>query len=168
MNGGMFLKDLTPQGLYIEEGVEIRPLDTTREAYGNFYLQPNGVFYLTAEYAAGIQTSQTFLATNPENISFATQSGPMLVINKHLHQAFNEGSSNVHIRNGVGILPTGKLIFAISTEKINLYDFASFFKSAGCTDALYLDGFVSKMYCPPAGVEQEDGSFGVIIAETGG
>lgn len=166
MNGGMFLKDLSPQGLYVENGIQLNPLDTIQEAYGNFYLQPNGIFYLTTDHIAGIQTTAAFKIAHPASIAFATQSGPMLVINGELHPAFNEGSPNVHIRNGVGLLPDGDLLFAISTEKINFYDFATFFKAAGCDNALYLDGFVSKMYCPGCGVEELDGYFGIIIAET--
>lgn len=38
MNGGMYKKDGTPQGLYIENGVTVALLDTLREGYGNFYL----------------------------------------------------------------------------------------------------------------------------------
>ena len=46
MNGGMYLPNLSPQGLYIENGKVIKQLDKTQEAYGNFYLQPNGVFLI--------------------------------------------------------------------------------------------------------------------------
>ncbi|MEL6257316.1 MAG: hypothetical protein AAFR87_35305, partial [Bacteroidota bacterium] len=46
MNGGMYLKDQSPQGLYIENGFILKELDKKHEAYGNFYLQPNGVFFL--------------------------------------------------------------------------------------------------------------------------
>ncbi|MBL4624331.1 MAG: phosphodiester glycosidase family protein [Flavobacteriales bacterium] len=76
------------------------------------------------------------------------------------------GSKNQHIRNGVGILPDGKLLFAISKETINFYDFATFFKQKGCKSALYLDGFVSRCYLPSKNWKQLDGNFGVIIAVT--
>ena len=39
MNGGMYLKDASPQGLYIENGNIIKNLDTIKKAYGNFYLK---------------------------------------------------------------------------------------------------------------------------------
>ena len=51
-NGGMYLKDGSPQGLYIENGITKTKIDTTRTAYGNFYLQPNGIFYLTKDNIA--------------------------------------------------------------------------------------------------------------------
>jgi uncharacterized protein YigE (DUF2233 family) len=49
MNGGMYLKNGSAQGLYIENGITKKRLNTTKKAYGNFYLQPNGIFYLTKD-----------------------------------------------------------------------------------------------------------------------
>ena len=162
MNGGMYMKDLSPQGLYIENSIIKSPLDTIQDAYGNFYLQPNGIFYIINN-TPHIVTTKNF--TFEKNITYATQSGPMLLIEGNVHEKFNQGSPNVHIRNGVGILPNGSLLFAMSKEKINFYDFASFFKEKGCKNALYLDGFVSKTYLPSKNWEQLEGNFGVIIAE---
>lgn len=164
MNGGMFNPDKTPVGLYIENGKMLTPLDAAQQGYGNFYLQPNGILYLTNDNQAVICKTTDFKLT--ENIRFATQSGPMLVMDGQLHPAFQKGSTNLHIRNGVGILPDGKLLFAMSKGKINLYDFATFFQKSGCQNALYLDGFVSRTYLPAQGWEKMDGDFGVIIAET--
>ncbi len=161
MNGGMFNKDFSPQGLYIEKGEPKAPLDTLQKGYGNFYLQPNGIFSITKDKKPSIQTTKTFSVS--EDIYYATQSGPMLLINGEIHPKFTKGSKNLHIRNGVGILPDGKLLFAISKEKINFYDFATFFKKNACQNALYLDGFVSKMYLPTKGWELKEGRFGVII-----
>ena len=96
-------------------------------------------------------------------MKWATQSGPMLVIDGAIHSAFKKGSINVNIRNGVGILPDNKIVFAISKEEINFYDFAEYFKNLGCKNALYLDGFVSRMYLPEKNLSATDGAFGVII-----
>ncbi len=165
MNGGMYLKDGTPQGLYIEDGKTITPLDTVQEAYGNFYLQPNGVFYLEKD-RVGVLTTKQYIAKKL-NPTFATQSGPMLVIDDKLHPVFVEGSKNLHIRNGVGINAAGKVVFAISDKVVNLYDFAMLFKERlGCKNALYLDGFVSRAYIPSLKREELDGNFGVIISAT--
>lgn len=164
MNGGMYLKDGSPQGLFIENGITTKQIDTTKEAYGNFYLQPNGIFYLTKDHKGFISKTTDFKSNS--NITFATQSGPMLVIDGEIHPVFVKGSKNLHIRNGVGILPNGTLLFAMSKDLITLYDFAEFFKSLGCQNALYLDGFVSRTYLPKKKWEQLDGNFGVIIGET--
>lgn len=160
MNGGMFQEDFSPLGLYIENGKEIQELNT-RDAGGNFYLKPNGVFYITKNKKANICITTDFKAD--ANIKYATQSGPMLVIDSKIHDAFKEGSDNVNIRNGVGILPNGNVLFAMSKEKVNFYDFAKYFKDKGCKNALYLDGFVSRAYAPSQKWEQLDGEFGVMI-----
>jgi len=163
MNGGMYLKDGTPQGLYIENGKTIQQIDTTQEAYGNFYLQPNGIFYIENKKGF-VNTTSHYLKGN-FNPDFATQSGPMLVIENKIHPAFVEGSKNIHIRNGVGIDAAGKIVLAISNNKLNLFDFAMFFKEKmNCKNALYLDGFVSKAYIPDLNRMEIGGNFGVIIS----
>ncbi|MEM6687530.1 MAG: phosphodiester glycosidase family protein [Bacteroidota bacterium] len=162
MNGGMYLKDQSPQGLYVEDGKILTPIDRKKEGYGNFYLQPNGVFYINKAHKAIICISDSLQAAR--SIKYVTQSGPMLVIDGKLHEKFTKGSKNVHIRNGVGVLPNGNLLFAMSKEKINFYDFATFFKENGCQNALYLDGFVSRTYLPEKNYKQIDGNFGVMIA----
>ena len=161
-NGGMYMENRAPLGLYIENGEEKTKLNTRKNPNGNFYLQPNGVFYIKNDSTAGVCVTDKFSSTK---VSYATQSGPMLLIDGEYHPAFNKGSSNLNIRNGVGILPNGKVLFAMSKERINFYDFASYFKSKGCKNALYLDGYVSKTYLPAEDWEYGDGNFGVIIAE---
>ena len=164
MNGGMYQKDGSPQGLYIEKGKVISPLEKRKTGYGNFYLQPNGVFYLTEDRRAKISTSTNFV--NQDDIKYATQSGPMLIIDGQIHPKLTKGSKNFHIRNAVGILPNGHILFVMSKDKINFYDLATFFKEQGCQNALYLDGFVSRTYLPSEEWIQLDGNFGVIMAES--
>ena len=164
VNGGMYNRDRTPQGLYIEKGKQVTPLDTQASGYGNFYLQPNGIFYLTNSKQAFVVATNNFM--EKEKVHYATQSGPMLLIDGEIHPKFREGSSNLHIRNGVGILPDGRILFVMSKEKINFFDLATYFKNQGCKNALYLDGFVSRTYLPSKNWEQTDGNFGVIIGET--
>jgi uncharacterized protein YigE (DUF2233 family) len=163
MNAGMYKKDYSPQGLYIENGKKLHPIETL-SGNGNFYLQPNGVFYLSENKIPNIIETSSFKSS--KNIHFATQSGPMLVINGEIHPAFNNGSKNLHIRNGVGILPDNTILFAMSKKEINFYDFAEYFKSLGCKNALYLDGFVSRTYLPEKDWTHQDGTFGVLIGVT--
>ena len=163
MNGGMYMENTTPLGLFIQNGKTLRPLNT-RKASGNFYMQPNGVFYLTNTGKAQI-TETTNFQLHPD-IKYATQSGPMLVVNGKLNPLFKVDSKNQNIRNGVGILPNGKVIFAMSKEGINFYEFARFFQKKGCKQALYLDGYVSRTYLPEQNWNQLDGDFGVIIGIT--
>jgi uncharacterized protein YigE (DUF2233 family) len=163
MNGGMYKADNSPLGLFVDSGKTIVPLNKA-SASGNFYLKPNGVFYITKENTAAVSTTEKFKPGS--DIKYATQSGPMLVIDGKIHPEFKQGSSNVNIRNGVGVLANGQVIFAMSKQFINLYDFANFFLRSGCKNALYLDGFVSRTYLPAQNWKQTSGNFGVIIAET--
>lgn len=164
MNGGMYQKDQSPQGLYIENGRQLAVIKKDTSGYGNFYMQPNGIFYITKNHKAVVCRTQDF--HNNRNIQYATQSGPMLISNGKMNSHFNEGSNSLFVRNGVGILPDGCILFAISDHEINFYDFASFFLDMGCENALYLDGFVSRMYLPEKKFVQHDGRFGVMIAVT--
>lgn len=163
MNGGMYKRDYSPQGLFIQEGNIKSPIDTTT-ASGNFYLKPNGIFYITNEKEAFVCKTEDYISN--KNIQYATQSGPMLVVDGEIHKAFSKKSTNLNIRNGVGVLLNNDILFVMSKKEINFYEFAEYFKKLGCKNALYLDGFVSRVYCPKENWEQKDGNFGVIIGVT--
>jgi uncharacterized protein YigE (DUF2233 family) len=163
MNGGMFMEDYAPLGLFVQKQKTIKKLNTASGST-NFYMKPNGVFYITLDHKAHICTTPAYV--NDGRVNFATQSGPMLLIDGKINTEFTKGSKNINIRNGVGILPNNKVIFAISTDFVNFYDFAEYFKNMGCTNALYLDGAVSQMYLPEKNWEQMTGDFGVMIGIT--
>ncbi len=107
-------------------------------------VEPNGVFYIATGNQAAVCTHRTLLS---EDVKFATQSGPMLLINGAVHPAFKKGSANLNIRNGVGILPDGRVLFAMSKETVNFYDFAQLFLGMGCRNAL--PGRLCIAYLPP-------------------
>ena len=162
MNAGMYSLDRNPQGLFIKNGKTIKPLDTLQDGYGNFYLQPNGVFFIKND-SAGVLPSNLF---SKKNIAptWATQSGPMLLINEKVHPIFTEGSTNLNTRNGVGVISKHEIVFVISQKEVNLFDFAMLFKEKlNCKNALYLDGFVSRAYIPKLDRKNLDGNFGVMI-----
>jgi uncharacterized protein YigE (DUF2233 family) len=163
MNGGMFAKNNFPKGLYIEDFKILNKIDTL-SGEGNFYLNPNGIFYLTKNNDAELIETKKF--KHDSNIKYATQSGPMLLINDEINPIFEKDSKNLNIRNGVGILKNGNVVFVMSKNEVNFYNFASIFKELGCTKALYLDGFVSRAYYPEGNWIQKDGDFGVMIGIT--
>lgn len=163
MNGGMYMENLSPLGLFIQNSKTMTKLNL-KHGSGNFYLKPNGVFYLTNDNTPVVCQTASF--TNNGNIKYATQSGPMLVFDGKINPQFVKGSKNTNIRNGVGILPNNKVVFAISKQPVNFYDFALYFQNLGCKNALYLDGFVSRMYLPAKQWIQTDGDFGVMIGVT--
>lgn len=160
MNGGMYKEDNTPLGLFIAGGKVLTPINK-KSGSGNFYMQPNGILYIAKNKQANICTTDQFQASN--NIEYATQSGPMLLIDGKINTAFKKSSVNINIRNGVGLLPNNNLVFAMSKQEINFYNFAEYFEQIGCTNALYLDGFVSRTYLPQKNWVQLDGNFGVLI-----
>jgi uncharacterized protein YigE (DUF2233 family) len=163
MNGGMYTQDLSPLGLFIQNQKTIK-LINTKSGKANFYLKPNGIFYITTDNTPIVCKTTDFI--NNGKIKYATQSGPMLIIDGKIHPSFKEGSISLNIRNGVGILPDNKVVFAMSKKEINLYDFAKYFQNLGCKNALYLDGFVSRTYLPEKNWKQLDGNFGVMIGVT--
>ena len=149
MNAGMYEPDLSPVGLYIEQGQELVPLNT-RSGRGNFYLKPNGVFYWGGG-AFGISETTVFAQKRPD-VRFATQSGPMLVIDGNLHPAFLPHSTSRYIRNGVGVGDGRRAYFVLSASKVTFHEFARFFRDRlKCRNALYLDGSVSSLYAPSVG-----------------
>ncbi len=134
---------------------------------GNFYLKPNGVFFVDREGNAGILESSAYLKANIK-AQLAVQSGPLLVMNGIIHPKFNADSSNLKHRNGVGVNKDGKVIFAITDyarkEKINFYTFSEFFLSLACEDALFLDGDISAMIVNPDKPIHDKNEFGAIFA----
>jgi uncharacterized protein YigE (DUF2233 family) len=81
---------------------------------------------------------------------FATQSGPMLVIDGAIHPAFIVNSTDRKPRNGVGVSSPTQVHFVITQGWVNFYDFARFFRDGlGCNNALFLDGGqASGLYAP--------------------
>jgi uncharacterized protein YigE (DUF2233 family) len=162
MNGGMYHADRAPVGLYIEEGEQLAPI-VTSEGPGNFGLLPNGLFCLAGGRAHVIE-SRAF-AASPFDCRFATQSGPMLVIDGQLHPRFLPRSNSRHIRNGVGVRPGGReAVLAISDKPVTFHHFARFFRDrAGTPDALYLDGSISQLYAPGLGRRDAGRPMGPIL-----
>ncbi|NKB54337.1 MAG: hypothetical protein GKR97_19360 [Rhizobiaceae bacterium] len=142
MNGGMYHDDLGAVGLYVENGAQQKSI-STKGGWGNFHLLPNGVFWIKGN-AVGVTETKQYISRKikPE---FATQSGPMLVIDGKLHHRFLKDSDSLKIRNGVGISKDAKTIhFAISKSSVSFWNFGKLFQERLKTpNALFLDGTVS-------------------------
>lgn len=144
MNAGMYTADFAPLGLYVEDGRELvhantRDADHSTGSVPNFYKKPNGVFFLTAD-SAGVLATEDFLA-DKRKVVFATQSGPLLVLDGQLHPALIEGSTDRTRRSGVGVCEGGIVRFAASEGPVNFHEFARFFRDGlACPNALFLDG----------------------------
>lgn len=147
MNAGMYHQDRSPVGLYVEGGQTLAPLNTAARD-GNFGLVPNGVFFV-ADGMAGVLETNAFAAADLSP-TYATQSGPMLVIDGALHPAFNPDGTSAKKRNGIGLSADGETIYAlISDGPVTFHAFASVFADHLETpNALFLDGTVSRVYYP--------------------
>ncbi len=162
MNGGMYHPDYGPVGLLVENGRQTGALNRG-DAFGNFFLKPNGVFWV-GDGKAGVTETEAYARAGLLPVA-ATQSGPMLVIDGKIHPRFLPDATSLQIRNGVGILPDGRVAFAISEGPVRFHDFATLFRDRlRCNNALFLDGSISSLYSPE--IRRHDGNavMGTIIA----
>ena len=166
-NAGIYDKDHRPLGLYIEDGETLRKLNTRQNAYGHFYLQPNGVFIVEDRQAHIVDTLSVDADRNRwlGMARFATQSGPIMLQNGAINSAFDPASINMVVRNAVCIDSNHLVVLAMARNPITFYDFAQFLRDKlQCVDALYLDGSISRIY---PSLEADLGpAFGAIIAVT--
>jgi len=160
MNAGMFQADGRPLGLLVQRGRVIHPLNR-RSGWGNFYLKPNGIFFLGTNNAGVAPTDKFKLS---DDVQWATQSGPLLVINGQINSKLAPNGDSRNIRNGVGIMRDGKLLFAISEDRVSFGRFARFFRDGLDTpNALYFDGSVSSLWDPEHGREDDRQELGPLV-----
>jgi len=164
MNAGMYHRDLSPVGLFVSSGRQFAPLNT-RDGVGNFYLKPNGVFFVSEKGARVVETSE--YPGVKERILLATQSGPLLVRGGKIHAAFNVGSESRVIRNGVGVPSPDVAVFAISETPVNFHEFATLFREVlHCPDALFFDGVISSLHSADRKRSDKKAELGPIIGVT--
>jgi uncharacterized protein YigE (DUF2233 family) len=165
MNAGMFSAGGLPVGLLVIDGKEEKPV-TKGEGSGNFFLKPNGIFY---EDATGWHVSETdaYLAAQHDGLRFATQSGPMLLIDGALNPHFTPDGPSRKLRNGVCVDAKGVAWFVISEAPVSFGRFARLFRDRlECNDALYLDGSVSSLWDPAADRQDDRAPLGpIVVAE---
>jgi uncharacterized protein YigE (DUF2233 family) len=155
-NGGKFNSRHEPIGLYIENGKQLQSFKVEQNSKRLPAMQGDGVFY--------IKSGKAFIEILKPNLqiadmTFALQSSPILVINGKLNPKLSI-KDRVLMRNGVGITKEGKVYFACmeSSER----SFANHFIESGCTQALQLDGEVSRVWHKNI-KEKVYGRFGVMI-----
>ena len=163
MNAGMYHEDRSPVGYFMQSGVERAPL-LTGPSDGNFGMLPNGVLCIRPGQARVFET--LVFEQLSSRCDFATQSGPMLVIDGALHPRFLPDSTSRFVRNGVGTTDNGdRAVFAISNQPVTFYEFARFFRDGlGLPLALYFDGNVSQLHAPALGRSDRGRAMGPIVA----
>ena len=162
MNAGMYHDNRRPVGHYVENGQELMRV-VPNAGPGNFGLLPNGVFCIRAN-RADVYETRAFQAAAPD-CDYATQSGPMLVIDGALHPRFLIDSTSRFVRNGVGTSADGqRAVFVISSNTVTFHEFGSFFKDAlKLPNALYFDGNISRLYAPSIGRNDPGFAMGPIV-----
>ena len=164
MNIGMFGADLKPVGLYVEGGKQLHKINRA-SGPGNFHMKPNGIFYI-AGGKAGVMETDAYSRSGIKP-DFATQSGPMMVINGAMHPKISPDGTSAKLRNGVCVNDAGKIEFVISDGFVTFFDFASFFTDElGCKNVLFLDGSVSSLYAPELGRADFLASLGPMVGVT--
>jgi uncharacterized protein YigE (DUF2233 family) len=152
-NAGIYDQSYSPLGLYVENGKTLVPLNLFhgKASAGNFSIQPNGVFAIYPDGHAAVRTSLDFKADG-KPADWATQSGPMLVIDGQINNQFIDDSSSLKWRSGVCAHSPYQVIFVVSASPVNFHTFAQLFRDKlGCRDALYLDGSISQFYIDGTG-----------------
>ena len=165
MNGGIFEPGRIPTGLHVEDGKTLRPINL-KDGDGNFYLKPNGVFSIDANHQPAIIESAEYAASRKQS-QLAIQSGPILLHNNKIHPKFSKTSRHRRDRNGIGVTADGRILLACTTANqkkyVTLYEFASFFRAQGCTDALFLDGDLSELIVNPDGPVHVKNEYAAVI-----
>jgi uncharacterized protein YigE (DUF2233 family) len=162
MNAGMYGEDGNPIGLYVEAGRERHAINRQRGP-GNFHMLPNGVFTVAADGRVAVLPSGNYRTAGRPH--WATQSGPMLVIDGRLHPAIQDNGPSLHIRNGVGVDGPDTAWFVISDNAVSFGRMARFFRDVlGCPNALYFDGSVSSLWDRPRGRRDTRTDLGPLVA----
>ena len=166
MNAGMYNENYAPIGYTVIEGKELRALNI-KEGGGNFHLLPNGVMWWDKSGKVQITESNALdkqLKSGKAQPWYATQSGPMLVINNEIHPQFNPDSTSIKLRNGAGVCSDGSLQFVNSEEPVSFYQFATLFKDdLNCPNALFLDGGIASALYAPTIDKHDKKEMGVMI-----
>lgn len=162
MNAGMYDDGGAPIGLFIAEGAEEEDLSRT-DGPGNFHLKPNGVFWQSETGDVHVDATDAY-AAEPRAARWATQSGPMLVIDGQLHPQFQQDGPSRYVRNGVGVRDDRTAYFVISSGVVSFGRFARFFRDElQCNDALFLDGSVSSLWSPELERRDETSDLGPML-----
>lgn len=165
MNAGIYEPDLRPTGLAIEAGRVLAPLNT-RQADGNFYASPNGVFYVNAAGAAIARTA-SFAAAPPPGVRLATQSGPILLEDGAMPAASvraEPGPAARRFKRNAVCADRGVARLVMIDDAVTLHELALRLRDqVGCRNALYLDGAISQVLDTRSGRSDEGVPLGPII-----
>lgn len=138
-NAGFVETGCMPTGYLLSQGELVNPLNL-KIGIGNFYLKPNGVFYVSTNNI-NIVDSEDFANLNEQMLN-GVQSGPLLLKNNFLNPQIQANSPNLKNRLAVGIRKSSypsRVLFVKSEQAVTFYELAQFFKNVlDCSYALHL------------------------------
>lgn len=161
VNGGMFDDEGNPIGLMVNEKSLVHSLNVN-VGPGNFHMMPNGVFYGDND-GWHVTATEKFQQNGDDMPIFATQSGPMLLIDGNMHPKFSKNGKSLKIRNGVGVDSAGNAHFVISDVPVSFGRMARVYAELGVENALFLDGTVSALWQPEIGYVRGNYPLGPMI-----
>lgn len=141
MNAGIYETLSEPTGWFVEGGTERHPLNVAR-GHGNFFLQPNGAFWID-EAGPAIAPSRGVAPIGA--VVAATQSGPLLRWRGEDQPGVDPTWQGRTSRNAVGVLDPTHVVFVYTDGQVTLRALQAFMGQLGVDDALYLDGTVSDL-----------------------
>jgi len=160
-NAGIFGPEHRPMGLHVQDGTAFSPLSTA-DGEGNFFLKPNGIFWID-ERGAHVAPTENYAPLGM--VELATQSGPLLLTGGRIHPAFNESSTSLRVRSGIGVDRRGHVFVVLSRDRVSFHATATLFRDVlGCPDALYLDGEISAFAAPGLPAPQFHEYAGLLVA----
>lgn len=148
------------QDLYIENGDIVHDLISKKTNNK----QTNGIWYIRYNGETDILKEDDF--QYDKNIKHALQVKKMLVVDRNIPLDFDPHSKETSMRSGVGVLSSRKLLFVISKEPVNRYDFAAFFLHKGCKNAILLNETLAELYLPEQNYTKLGTNFGVLVGVT--
>jgi len=132
--------DNLPPGLVISNGQLIKEINTDKTSNGNFFMQPNGVFWINEN---NVEITETDNFNTNTDYSFAIQSGPMIIIDNNINPSLDPNSANKNRRCAIGISDSTegkKMVFAISKNEVTFYELADLLLSKyNCKTALHME-----------------------------
>lgn len=159
VNGGMFEPDLSPVGLLFSKGTMLKALNTkglpgqskpNGSSSGNFYHQPNGVFWVQ-DGKAHIADTLAYQRVAPKP-HLAVQSGPLLLQHRKVPQALGAFNLASYTRNGVCVLSPTTVAFLNSDKPTSIKQLALAMQGElKCDAALYLDGCRTALFSKAMG-----------------
>jgi Predicted periplasmic protein len=124
-NAGIYDRQDKPLGLHVEDGKTLVPLNMAHgnPASGNFSLLPNGVFAIYPDGHCPRSRTSTEFKADAKPVRWATQSGPMLVIERPDQSHFSDDSGSLKWRSGVCAKSPTEVLFAVSETPVNFHEF---------------------------------------------